>query len=66
MPSTVIQRVHYDENRRVLTVHFVSGRIYDYLDVPRTEYAALVAAPSKGRYFNVRIRNRYRYRALAA
>lgn len=66
MPSTVIERSQYDAETRTLSVWFrPSGRRYDYEAVPQETYTALCAAPSKGRYFNEHIRDRFRYRRIA-
>ena len=65
MPSTVIRRFDYAADRRELVVEFVTGRRYAYLDVPEEEAQALRGAFAKGRYFNARIRDRYRFRELA-
>jgi hypothetical protein len=56
----------YDSARRILTVRFVSGRVYAYAGVPRPVYAAFQVAPSKGRFFNAHIRDRYRFRERTA
>ena len=65
MPSTVIRRFDYAPGRRELTVEFVSGRRYLYLDVPPEEAEEFRAASSKGTYFNRHIRDNYRFRELA-
>ena len=65
MPSTVIRRFDYSPERRELLVDFVTGRRYVYLDVPEADVAAMRSAFAKGRYFNARIRDRYRFRELA-
>ena len=65
MPSTVIRRFDYSPERRELIVEFVTGRRYVYCDVPEDEAAAMRAAFAKGRHFNARIRDRYRFRELA-
>lgn len=65
MPSTVIRRFDYRPAKRELEVLFVTGRRYVYADVPPEEVEAFRSAFSKGRYFNVRIRDNYRYRELA-
>lgn len=49
---------------RILRIRFVTGRLYDYLHVPREHWMALKAASSKGRYFNFPIRGQYRYQRL--
>jgi len=65
MPSTVIRRFDYHPETRELEVLFVTGRRYIYADVPPDEIEAFRSAFSKGRYFNARIRDHYRYRELA-
>lgn len=63
MPSTLIRKMSYDEERRILTILFVpSGHHYEYEDVPPEVYAAMRRAFSKGSYFNAHIRDRYPYR----
>jgi len=64
MPSTVIRRFDFSTERRELTVEFVTGRRYVYLDVPEAEAQALRGAFAKGRYFNAHIRDRYRFREI--
>ena len=65
MPSTVIRRFDYAPDRRELTVEFVTGRRYVYLDVPPSEATAMRSAFAKGIYVNRRIRDRYKWLALA-
>ena len=65
MPSTVIRRFDYAPDRRELTVEFVTGRRYVYLDVPPSEATAMRSAFAKGIYFTRRIRDRYKWLALA-
>ena len=66
MPSTVIRRFDYSPERRELTVEFVTGRRYVYLDVPEDEARSMRRAFAKGRYFNAHIRDNYRFRELAS
>lgn len=62
MPSTAIADMAYDEETQTLSVWFrPSGRRYDYFEVPAIEYDALRHSPSKGRYFNARIRDSYAF-----
>jgi hypothetical protein len=65
MPSTVISYFNYDASRRVLTITFITGNVYQYLRVPQRVYEMLKASGSKGRYFNHFIKNKYGYRKLA-
>ncbi len=60
MPSNVIANLDYDTESATLSVWFrPSGRRYDYFAVPIELYDALRHAPSKGRFFNRHIRDRY-------
>ena len=61
MPSTVIRAAHYDPDREVLDILFTTGRRYLYRRVPVAEADAFRAAFSKGRYFNLHIRDRYEF-----
>ena len=59
MPSTVIRRFAYDPARQALAVEFVSGRRYEYREVPDQVAADFRAAFAKGRFFNARIRDHF-------
>lgn len=43
-----------------LELEFRDGPVYRYVDVPAAVHAQLMAADSKGRFFNARIRDRFR------
>lgn len=63
MPSTAIGRIAYHTADRELDVTFVgSGRTYTYMGVEPHVHEEFVRAPSKGRFFNARIRDRYPFR----
>jgi hypothetical protein len=62
MPSSVIQSFSYDEARHELAVRFTSGRVYLHADVPVDIADGLARAESKGRFFNLAVRDRFRYR----
>jgi hypothetical protein len=61
MPSTVIKRFDYRPERGELEILFTTGRRYLYHGVPPDAADGLRAAFSKGRHFNSRIRDHYRY-----
>ena len=50
--STELASVGYDEATSVLEVEFQKGGIYQYFGVPVEVYEQLIAASSKGSYFN--------------
>ena len=62
--SDAIARVEYDAPSRTLFVRFKSGEWYGYLDVASQAFARMTAAPSKGRFFQDEVRDRYPYRRL--
>jgi hypothetical protein len=49
----------------ILTLEFRSGAIYRYFAVPPAIVEGLIAAESKGAYFNRHLRNHFRYQRLA-
>jgi len=57
--STTLASVGYDPVASLLELEFHSGAIYRYLPVPASLYRNLLAADSKGRFFNHFIRNRF-------
>lgn len=63
--STSIAAAGYDAARKVLRIRFVSGRTYDYLDVPAEAFEALKAAESKGRFVNYVIKPRFKFRKVS-
>lgn len=63
--SAVLKSIAYDSRRNILEIEFRSGHIYRYSDVPRSVYEALLAAPSKGRFFDSKIRERYKTKRVS-
>jgi lysyl-tRNA synthetase class 2 len=59
--SSAILSIGYDRERKELFVRFISGKSYIYHDVPLQVYEELLAAGSKGTYFNLHIRDRYTF-----
>ena len=58
MPSNAISDIAYDRERERLAITFVSGRIYEYVDVPAEVAASFQSSFSKGTFFNSYIRDR--------
>jgi hypothetical protein len=59
--STAFVTVGYDEVHQLLQLEFRSGEIYHYFEAPPRVFDALLAAPSKGRYFHQAILGRHRF-----
>lgn len=63
--SSLIRSVGYDVASSVLEIEFTGeGRIYEYYDVPLSVYLELMAAGSKGQYFNEYIKDMYSYQEI--
>ena len=64
--SSLLVNVAYDASTLILQLTFHSGARYRYFDVPARVYTALLAAESKGAYFNRCIRNIFRHALVRA
>lgn len=64
MPSSVIRSFSYEPDQGRLIIEFMSGRRYEYFNVPASVYAGLRSASSRGSYFNSWVRDRYSYSRL--
>ena len=61
MPSSAIDAYDYEPDQRRLHVLFASGLRYSYFAVPPEVYRDLKAAPSKGEFFNLAIRDHFSF-----
>ena len=59
--SSNVAAIGYDPATQTLEVAFVNGSVYQYYNVPEQMYKNFVSAPSKGRFLNTDIRDRYPY-----
>jgi predicted DNA-binding antitoxin AbrB/MazE fold protein len=57
--SALVAKVGYVPEYKVLEIEFQDGRSYQYFGVPERIYKGLMAAESRGRYFNERVRDAY-------
>lgn len=64
MPSSVIASYSYSEEDKVLKVIFLSGLIYDYLDVPLAVYQRMKNSLSKGSFLNREIKGKFPFRRV--
>ena len=62
--SSMLASVAYSIDAN-LDLEFRSGATYRYFDVPEAVFQGLIAAESKGAYFNRNLRNRFPYQRLA-
>ena len=57
--SSNIKRIGYDRRQQILRIIFHGERAYDYPMVTERDFKDLMAAESKGRFFNARIKPLY-------
>jgi hypothetical protein len=58
--SSALAAVGYSKRLRALEIEFRNGAVYRYLDVSPRVRAALMAAPSKARFYHENIKGKYR------
>lgn len=61
MPSSVVRYFSYDAGARRLRIHYVSGEIYDYFEVPSKVFESMKRAGSKGTFLNTRIKGKFTF-----
>jgi hypothetical protein len=64
LESSALAAVAYPEQEQLLFAEFRTGEVYLYVNVAREEFVNLLGADSRGRYFNSRIRDRFRHLRL--
>jgi hypothetical protein len=57
--SSTMRSIRYNHNARELDITFIGGEIYRYLNVPLEIYVGLIAAGSKGAFFNNNIKDEF-------
>jgi hypothetical protein len=62
MPSTVVSAINYNADTATLRITYVSGKVYDYLQVPENIYQEMKNSGSKGAYLNRNIKGKYPFR----
>ena len=64
--SSNLASIGYDAVNKILEVEFNHGGLYQYFDVPKNEYNALMNADSHGQYFDRNIKKAgYRFVKIA-
>lgn len=64
LESSLLSSAAYSDDGR-LQLWFHNATIYQYLDVPPDIFENLLAAESKGQYFNRHIRDQFHHNRLA-
>lgn len=63
--SSLLASVRYQPAESILELEFCDGAIYRYSDVTTSIYDSLLAAESKGNYFNRQIRGYFPYALIS-
>jgi len=58
--SSALAAVGYSPRLRALEIEFCDGLVYRYLEVPPILHRDLMAAESKARFYNKKVRGKYR------
>jgi hypothetical protein len=58
--SSTLVSVGYDTERQTLEIEFQRRTVYQYFDVPKFLHDELMTATSKGRFFDQKIREKFR------
>ncbi len=61
MPSSVVSHINYFAGQKVLRITYVSGMVYDYLNVPEKVFHDMKKALSKGTYLNKYVKGKFTY-----
>lgn len=64
LDSTLLASATFEAGESQLLLEFCNGAIYLYFGFPEALYHNLLAADSKGAYFNRHIRNHFHYTCL--
>lgn len=64
--SSAVLAIAYSEIWWVLDVSFHSGAVYRYFGVDSSTFEEFRVAPSKGQFFNIRVKNRFPFLRLAS
>jgi hypothetical protein len=62
--SSNIVRTEYDTETRKMIAEFKNGSKYEYEDVPHNIYTRFRMAESQGKYFNVEISKKFKYKRV--
>jgi hypothetical protein len=62
--SSNIVRTEYDTETGKMIAEFKNGSKYEYEDVPHNVYTKFRMAESQGKYFNVEISKKFKYKRV--
>ena len=60
--SSNLESFWYDKEKKMLTVEFKNGSVYEYLEVPEKVFNEMRVAESKGKFLNKYIKNVFKFK----
>lgn len=62
--SSQVKAIRYFDDTKTLEVDFVTGKTYQYYEVPETIYEAALAAASIGKFINANVKSIFQYKQI--
>lgn len=62
--SSNLKSASYNTTSKILTITFNNGSIYEYYDVPWQLFTKLRMTESQGKFFNIEIGKKYKYKKI--
>lgn len=62
--SSTLHSAGYDRDHKTLELKFTSGDVYQYFNVPHSNYNGLMDATSHGEYFNRYIKEQFLFKKI--
>ena len=59
--SSMLLSAGYDPDNEIMELEFISGEVYQYLNVPVIHFTGFMNAVSHGEYFNQFIKDQYSF-----
>ncbi len=59
--SKIIRKISYAPQSHIMTIEYVTGKIYDYHAVPQEDWNDALTAESIGKFVNNRIKGVFEY-----
>lgn len=63
--SSAVRSIGYNAETQVLEVEYLGGGVYQYTNVPASEYEALMSSSSVGKYLQNNIKSAYSARKVS-
>lgn len=63
--SSAVRSIGYNAETQILEVEYLGGGVYQYTNVPASEYEALMSSSSVGKYLQNNIKSAYSARKVS-